>query len=53
MSANITTTTNIPFSHISVKPLHPNFAAEISGVDFKSTLSNEVFEDIHQAVTKV
>lgn len=41
------------FSHISVKPLHPTFAAEISGVDFKSSLSDEVFQEIYQAITKV
>lgn len=46
--ANMTT-----FSHISVKPLHPTFGAEISGVDFSSPLTDEVFSDIYQAVAKV
>ena len=41
------------FSHISVKKLHPTFAAEISGVDFSSPLSDEVFQEISQAVTEV
>jgi alpha-ketoglutarate-dependent 2,4-dichlorophenoxyacetate dioxygenase len=42
----------VAFSHISVKELHPNFAAEISGVEFSSALSDEVFREISQAVTK-
>ncbi|KAJ5610227.1 hypothetical protein N7510_006946 [Penicillium lagena] len=46
------TTTDTTFSHISVRPLHPTFAAEVSGVDFTSTLSEEVFKEIHRAVTK-
>lgn len=45
--ANMTT-----FSHITVKPLHPTFGAEISGVDFSSPLTDEVFNDIYQAVAK-
>jgi alpha-ketoglutarate-dependent 2,4-dichlorophenoxyacetate dioxygenase len=47
------TTNGIAFSHISVKPLHPTFGAEISGVDFSSPLKDEVFKEIYQAVTKV
>ncbi|OQE32784.1 hypothetical protein PENFLA_c001G04959 [Penicillium flavigenum] len=46
------TTNGIAFSHISVKPLHPTFGAEISGVDFSSPLKDEVFKEIYQAVTK-
>lgn len=41
------------FSHISVKPLHPTFAAEVGDVDFSSPLSDEVFQEIYQALTKV
>lgn len=41
------------FSHISVKKLHPIFAAEISGVDFSSPLTDEVFREIFHAVTEV
>lgn len=41
------------FSHISVKKLHPTFAAKISGVDFSSPLSDEVFQEVFQAVTEV
>lgn len=40
------------FAHISVKPLHPTFAAEISGIDFKSPLSDDTFKEVYQAVTK-
>lgn len=47
------TTNGIAFSHISVKPLHPTFGAEISGVDFSSPLKDEVFKEIYHAVTKV
>ena len=46
-------TAEIPFSHISAKPLHPTFGAEISGVDFSSPVSEKVFEEIHKAITKV
>ncbi|KAJ5087484.1 hypothetical protein N7456_011100 [Penicillium angulare] len=54
MSTTTTVTTpNTPqFSHISVKPLHSTFAAEISGVDFTSPLGDEVFQEIHKAVTR-
>lgn len=52
-NTTITPTYGTPFSHISVKPLHPTFAAEVSGVDFTTPLSDNVFKVIHQAVTKV
>ncbi|KAL5364960.1 hypothetical protein BJX96DRAFT_179420 [Aspergillus floccosus] len=48
----MTVITGADFSLISVKPLHPTFAAEISGVDFSSPLSDEVFKEIYEAVTK-
>lgn len=41
------------FSHISVRELHPSFGAEIGGVDFGTPLSEDVFAEIHRAVTKV
>ena len=41
------------FKLISVKKLHPTFAAEISGVNFSKPLSDEVFNDIHGALAKV
>ncbi|KAF9894981.1 hypothetical protein FE257_004605 [Aspergillus nanangensis] len=46
------TATSTPFSHISIKPLHPTFGAEISGVDFASPVADEVFQEIYQAVTQ-
>lgn len=49
----MTATAGIPFSHISAKPLHPTFGAEISGVDFSSPVSEQVFAEIYQAITKV
>lgn len=49
----MTVTNRTTFSHISVKPLHPTFGAEIGGVDFSSPLGDEVFKDIYEAVTKV
>jgi alpha-ketoglutarate-dependent taurine dioxygenase len=41
------------FHHISVKPLHPTFGAEISGVDISVPLAGEIWSEIRQAVTKV
>lgn len=41
------------FHHISVKPLHPTFGAEISGVDISVPLAGEIWSEIWQAVTKV
>jgi alpha-ketoglutarate-dependent 2,4-dichlorophenoxyacetate dioxygenase len=49
----MTVTNGTAFSHISVNPLHPTFGAEIGGVDFSSPLSDAVFNDIYEAVTKV
>ncbi|KAI9924170.1 hypothetical protein ASPWEDRAFT_70280 [Aspergillus wentii DTO 134E9] len=39
------------FQHITVKELHPTFAAEIHGVDFNA-INDEVFAEILDAVTK-
>lgn len=47
------TTNGTTFSHISIKPLHRTFGAEVSGVDFSAPLTDEVFKEIHQAITKV
>lgn len=41
------------FNHISVKPLHPTFGAEIRDLDFRSDLNDEVYEEIIRCVTKV
>lgn len=38
---------------LTIKELHPTFAAEIHDVDFTGDLSPEVFDQIHQAITKV
>jgi len=41
------------FKHISVKKLHPTFAAEIEGVDFTKPVPPDVFEEIRNAAAKV
>jgi alpha-ketoglutarate-dependent 2,4-dichlorophenoxyacetate dioxygenase len=41
------------FHHISVKPLHPTFGAEVSGVDISVPLAGEIWSEILLAVTKV
>jgi len=41
------------FKQISVQNLHPTFGAQISGVDFSSPLSDEVFAEVLAAITKV
>lgn len=41
------------FEKISVRKLHPTFGAQISGVDFSSPLSDEVFAEVLAAITKV
>jgi alpha-ketoglutarate-dependent 2,4-dichlorophenoxyacetate dioxygenase len=41
------------FKQISVRKLHPTFGAQISGVDFSSPLSDEVFAEVLAAITKV
>ncbi|OQV08497.1 hypothetical protein CLAIMM_12760 [Cladophialophora immunda] len=40
------------FQNIIVKKLHPTFAAQISGVDFSQSLSDETFDEVLRAVTK-
>jgi len=41
-----------PFKTIQVKEVHPTFAAEVEGVDWKN-LSNEQFNEIFAAMAKV
>lgn len=41
------------FNHIQCAELHPTFAAEVNGVDFSKSLTDEVFAEIQQAITKV
>ena len=37
---------------LSIKPLHPTFAAEVEGVDFQN-LTDETFQEILAAMAKV
>jgi hypothetical protein len=48
---NITITMAI--QQLSVKELHPTFAAELSGVDFTKPISPEQYTEIRRAVDKV
>lgn len=41
------------FKLIQVKELHPTFGAEVDGVDFSQPVTEDVFSEIHQAITKV
>ena len=41
------------FEQIKIKKLAPTFAAEVEGVDFSQPLSDDVFDDILKAITKV
>lgn len=38
---------------ISIKDLHPTFAAEVRGVDFSEEIPDDVFQDVQDAITKV
>ena len=41
------------FKDIKIKKLHSTFGAEISGVDFSSPVSDEIFNEILAAVANV
>lgn len=41
-----------PFKTIKVKEVHPTFAAEVEGVDWKN-LSDEQFNEVFAAMAKV
>ena len=43
----------VEFKNINIQKLHPTFGALISGVDFSSPVSDEVFNEILAAITKV
>jgi hypothetical protein len=45
-------TQDTPFKTITVKPLHPTFAAEVIGVDWPDP-SDEQFQEIKAAMAKV
>ena len=40
-------------NHISIVELHASFAAEVHGVDFSQEISDDVFAEIYEAITKV
>lgn len=40
-------------SKLRVTPLHPTFAAELSGVDFTKPISPELYAEIRGVVDKV
>jgi alpha-ketoglutarate-dependent 2,4-dichlorophenoxyacetate dioxygenase len=44
--------TESPFKTIKVKEVHPTFAAEVEGVDWKN-LSDEQFNEVFAAMAKV
>lgn len=44
---------NEVFKHITVKEIHPTFAAEVGGIDFSSPIADDVFAEILAAMTKV
>ena len=41
------------FKHLTIKELHPTFAAEIDGVDFSKDIPHDVFNEILAASAKV
>ena len=41
------------FKIIKVQKLHQTFGAQISGVDFSSPISEEIFDEILAAIAKV
>lgn len=45
--------TDTDYKHISLKPLAPTFAAEVTGVDFSLPVEKEVFQEIHRAIVDV
>ena len=38
---------------ITIKELHPTFAAEVHGVDFSNDISSDDFDEVYRAITKV
>lgn len=40
-------------SKISIKELHPTFAAEIRGIDFSKEIPEDVFAEVLEAISKV
>ena len=42
---------NEVFKHITVKEIHPTFAAEVRGISFSSPIADDVFAEILAAMT--
>jgi len=42
----------LSFKHINVKELHPTIGAEVSGIDFSAPMTDEVFSEVHAAITR-
>jgi alpha-ketoglutarate-dependent 2,4-dichlorophenoxyacetate dioxygenase len=53
MAGLLETTEDTDFKIIKIERLHETFGAQISGVDFSSPISDEVFHEILAAITKV
>ncbi|CZR67575.1 related to 2,4-dichlorophenoxyacetate dioxygenase [Phialocephala subalpina] len=45
-------TNNLDFNIIKIQKLHKTFGAQISGVDFSSPISDEIFDEILAAISK-
>ncbi len=53
MPGLLESTDNSDFKIVKIEKLHETFGAQISGVDFSSPISDEVFHEILAAITKV
>jgi alpha-ketoglutarate-dependent 2,4-dichlorophenoxyacetate dioxygenase len=53
MPGRLHSTDDFNFNIIQIQKAHKSFGAQISGVDFSSPISDETFNEIHAAVTKV
>jgi alpha-ketoglutarate-dependent 2,4-dichlorophenoxyacetate dioxygenase len=53
MPGLLPSTDDSDFKIIKIQKLHKTFGAQISGVDFSSSISDETFDEILAAITKV
>ena len=53
MPGLLDSTENSEFKIIKIEKLHETFGAQVSGVDFSSPISDEIFHEILAAITKV
>jgi alpha-ketoglutarate-dependent 2,4-dichlorophenoxyacetate dioxygenase len=53
MPGLLPSTDDTDFKNIKIQKLHKTFGAQISGVDFSSPISDEIFDEILAAITKV